>query len=78
MQPRVRALLTMDLDHVNQSLALKGEAPVDAILGADVLEAQAAVIDYGSLSIFLRVQRHGHERRSAGGDAANIARQANA
>ncbi len=54
VQPRPRALLAMDLTHVNQSLALKGEAPVDVILGADVFEAQAAVIDYGSSSLFLK------------------------
>jgi hypothetical protein len=55
VQPRCRALLAMDLGHVNQSLALKGEAPVDVVLGADVFEAQAAVIDYGSSSLFLKV-----------------------
>ena len=55
VQPRCRALLAMDLSHVNQSLALKGESPVDVILGADVFEAQAAVIDYGSSSLFLKV-----------------------
>jgi len=56
VQPRYRALLAMDLTHVNQSLALKGESPVDVILGADVFEAHAAVIDYGSSSLFLKVQ----------------------
>ena len=56
VQPRCRALLGMDLAHVNQSLALKGESPVDVILGADVFEAHAAVIDYGSSSLFLRVR----------------------
>jgi len=54
LQPRCRALLAMDLAHVNQALALKGESPVDVILGADVLEAHAAVIDYGSSSLFLK------------------------
>jgi clan AA aspartic protease (TIGR02281 family) len=54
VQPRARALLAMDLSHVNQSLALKGEPPVDVILGADVFEAQAALIDYGSSSLFLK------------------------
>ncbi len=34
VQPRPRALLAMDLTHVNQSLALKGEAPVDVIISA--------------------------------------------
>jgi predicted aspartyl protease len=52
--PRPRGLVAMDLTHVNQALALKGEPPVDVILGADVLEGQAAVIDYGSGSLFLR------------------------
>ncbi len=55
LDTRPRALLAMDLTHVNQSLALKGEAPVDVILGADVFEAQAAVIDYGSSSLFLKL-----------------------
>jgi hypothetical protein len=55
IQPRTRALLAMDLTHVNQSLALKGEGPVDVILGADVFEARAAVIDYGSSSLFLKI-----------------------
>jgi clan AA aspartic protease (TIGR02281 family) len=55
MQLRCRALFGMDLAHVNQSLALKGQSPVDVILGADVFEAHAAVIDYGSSSLFLEV-----------------------
>lgn len=52
--PRVRALLAMDLKHVNDALALKGQPPVDVIVGADVFEAHAAVIDYGSRSLFLK------------------------
>lgn len=52
--PRSRGLYAMDLSHVNAALALKGTTPVDAILGVDVFEAQAAVIDYGSGSLFLR------------------------
>src|SRR5262249_7376516 len=52
--PRARALMAMDLTHVNEALADKGEAPVEVILGADVFEAQAAVIDYGSSSLFLK------------------------
>ncbi len=56
VQPRYRALLALDLTHVNQSLAQKGESPVEVILGADVFEAHEAVIDYGSSSLFLKVQ----------------------
>jgi hypothetical protein len=44
----------MDLSHVNSALALKGAAAVDVILGVDVFEKQAAVIDYGSSSLFLK------------------------
>jgi len=52
--PRTSALLAMDLAHVNAALAQKGVGAVDVILGVDVFDAQAAVIDYGSASLFLR------------------------
>lgn len=52
--PRTRALIAMDLTHVNAALAQKGVTAADVILGVDVFEAQAAVIDYGSASLFLR------------------------
>ncbi len=52
--PRPQALVAMDLSHADAALAQGGAAPVDAILGVDVYEAQAAVIDYGSASLFLR------------------------
>lgn len=48
------ALIAMDLTHVNQSLAMKGATPIEAILGIDVFNAHAAVIDYGSRSLFLK------------------------
>lgn len=51
--PKVGALLAMDLSHVNKAAALRGSGPIDAVLGADVLEAHAAVIDYGSSSLYL-------------------------
>jgi hypothetical protein len=43
----------MDLSHADAALAQGGAAPIEAILGVDVYEAQAAVIDYGSASLFL-------------------------
>jgi Aspartyl protease len=52
--PRPAALYAMDLTHVNQALALKGTTPVDVILGVDVFENQAAVIDYGTNSLCLK------------------------
>ena len=45
----------MDLSHVNQALQLKGSTPIVAVLGADVLEAHSAMIDYGSSSLYLKV-----------------------
>jgi hypothetical protein len=51
---RPRILLAMDLSHANEALAQKGEGPVEAIMGLDVFEEHAAVIDYGSKSLFLR------------------------
>ena len=53
--PEVRALLAMDLTHVNEAAALRGSGPVDVVLGVDALEAHAAVIDYGSSSLYLRL-----------------------
>jgi hypothetical protein len=51
---RPRSLLAMDLTHANEALALQGAGPVEAIMGLDVFEEHAAVIDYGSQSLFLR------------------------
>ncbi|HEV2864043.1 MAG TPA: retropepsin-like aspartic protease [Pyrinomonadaceae bacterium] len=55
VEPTVAALLAMDLSHVNEAAALRGSGPVDAVLGADALEAHAAVIDYGSSSLYLKL-----------------------
>ena len=52
--PKPTALYAMDLSHVNAALAMKGAAPVEAILGVDVFDRQKAVIDYGSSSLFLK------------------------
>jgi hypothetical protein len=54
LTPRVRQLMAMDFDHINQGLICKGCEPVDVILGVDVFEDQSAVIDYGSSSFFLK------------------------
>jgi hypothetical protein len=53
--PKMGALLAMDLTHVNQAAALRGSGPIDAVLGADVLEAHSAVIDYGSSTLHLKL-----------------------
>jgi hypothetical protein len=51
---RPSALYAMDLSHVNAALAKKGATPVEAVLGADALDRQKAVIDYASSSLFLK------------------------
>ena len=55
IMPRIVMLLAMDLTHVNQAASLRRSGPIDAVLGADVLEAHSAVIDYGSSSLYLKV-----------------------
>jgi heme-degrading monooxygenase HmoA len=52
--PKLAKLLAMDLAHVDEALAQRGVAAVDVILGVDVFDAHAAIIDYGSSSLFLR------------------------
>jgi hypothetical protein len=52
--PRPKVLYAIDLSHVNAALAMKGATPVEVILGVDVFEKQAAVIDYGSSSLCLK------------------------
>lgn len=51
---RLQALPAMDNSHANDTLALQGAAPVEAIMAIDVFDKHAAVIDYGSRSLFLR------------------------
>ena len=53
--PKVSELLALDLTHVNRAAELRGSDPIDAVLGADALEAHAAVIDYGSSSLYLKL-----------------------
>jgi catechol 2,3-dioxygenase-like lactoylglutathione lyase family enzyme len=44
----------LDFEHVNASLRAQGSAEVDVILGTDVFDAHAAIIDYPSQSLFLQ------------------------
>ena len=46
--------VVMDLDHVNAGLKQRGLAPIDGIIGADLLERREAVIDYKASVLFLR------------------------
>lgn len=45
--------LVMDLNHINQAFAQYDQQPIDGIIGADILTAHNAVIDYKSQTITL-------------------------
>jgi len=47
-------IYAVDLSHVNEGLAMRGAGRVQAVLGADVLTYHRAVIDYATMSLFLR------------------------
>lgn len=51
---RSDGIYTIDMSHVNKGLATRGAAPVQAVLGADILLYHQAVIDYATLSLFLK------------------------
>lgn len=46
----------LDLSEVNRILERLGNAPVDGIIGADVLMARSAVIDYGTLGLYFKAE----------------------
>lgn len=43
-----------DLSHVNQALLARGERPMDGVLGADLLDAREAIIEYRHQRLFLK------------------------
>ena len=53
LQPRVVGPIGLDFEQVNAPLRAHGSAEVDMILGVDVFDAHAAIIDYASQSLFL-------------------------
>ncbi len=44
-------VVLLDLVHVNNSYEAMGEAPVDGVLGGEILRSKNAVIDYGAGTI---------------------------
>lgn len=46
-------VVVMDLQGINQGLLADGDLPIDGILGAPLLEAMSAVIDYTTLDLYL-------------------------
>lgn len=52
--PQLTELAGIDFEHMNAALRANGSAEVDVILGVNVFDAHAAIIDYASQSLFLR------------------------
>ncbi len=52
--PRLGDVAGLDFEYVNAPLRANGVPEVDVILGADVFEAHAAIIDYATGSLFLK------------------------
>ena len=44
----------MDLSHINDSFIALGVERIDGVVGADVLLEGGAVIDYGSMILYLK------------------------
>lgn len=51
---RTDGLFAIDMTFTNQKLAMRGVEPIRAIIGQDVLRYHQAVIDYATLSLFLK------------------------
>lgn len=47
-------LVLMSLDHINTAFEQLGMEKIDGIIGADILTAQKAIIDYVNLIIYLK------------------------
>ena len=47
-------LVLFDLQHVNDALIAHNTLPVDGIIGADLLKASKAIIDYNKKCIYLK------------------------
>jgi clan AA aspartic protease (TIGR02281 family) len=54
LRPQLRGPVGLDFEQVNAPLRAQGSAEVDMILGVDVFDAHAAIIDYASQSLFLK------------------------
>jgi len=48
------AIVLIDLTHVNTALTEHNATPVDGIIGADILEKGAAIIDYSNHLLYLK------------------------
>ena len=54
MPVRSDGIFAIDMTHTNQKLAMRGVDPIRAVIGQDVLRYHQAVIDYATLTLFLK------------------------
>ncbi len=50
-------IVLFDLTHVNEALVAHKAAPVDGIIGADVLKKTKAIIDYEKKCVYLKLKK---------------------
>ncbi|MEP2279756.1 retropepsin-like aspartic protease [Maribacter sp.] len=50
-------IVLFDLKHVNEALTAHNAAPVDGIIGADILKKSKAIIDYNKKCIYLKKKK---------------------
>lgn len=50
-------IVLFDLTHVNQALEAHKVAPVDGIIGADILTQTKAIIDYDTKEVYLKLKK---------------------
>lgn len=56
LEVRTDGIVALDMSSTNERLATRGVDPIRAVIGQDVLRYHAAVIDYGTLTLFLKAE----------------------
>jgi hypothetical protein len=56
LELRTDGIVALDMSGTNQRLVTRGVDPIRAVIGQDVLRYHQAVIDYGTLTLFLKTE----------------------
>jgi hypothetical protein len=54
LELRTDGIFALDMSSTNERLVARGVAPICAVIGQDVLRHHQAVIDYATLTLFLK------------------------
>jgi hypothetical protein len=54
LEVRTDGIFALDMDSTNRRLIARGVDPIRAVIGQDALRHHQAVIDYGTLTLFLK------------------------